>query len=510
MGVKIRKHGTVTAQFATAQQVDISHANDSISIGDGTNVMGPLQNVGGVLCFPVSVESIDSTGLALDATLTGGTQKTKISDGVDPGVVEIDDVGGEKALKVSVISSVGGSAAPAHVDDAAFTVGTSSLTPIGALLDDTGTDSVDEGDVGVLRMTADRLLKIQIAGILAGLAIPITDNSGNISIDDGGNSITVDGTVTVQDGGSTISIDDGAGSITVDGTVAATQSGTWNVNNVSGTVSLPTGAATAANQSTEITALQLIDDIVFTDDAGFTPGTSKGAVIMAQADETSPDSVDEGDAGALRMTLDRLLKIQIAGVASGVAVPITDNSSTISIDDGAGSITIDGSVTATGVAGAAAHDAGVSGNPVRVAGRAMLANGTAVAEDDTADIATDNQGRVITTPHVPRDLVTHATGSQSTTTEATILAAGGANVFLDVTKLILSNSSTSSSAQVQIRDATTGTIRLEIIIAANGGAVIDFGDVPMCQTTANNNWTIDLNAAVSTVYWYIQAIKRIA
>lgn len=39
------------------------------------------------------------------------------------------------------------------------------------------------------------------------------------------------------------------------GTVAATQSGTWNVTNISGTVSLPTGAATAANQSTIITAL---------------------------------------------------------------------------------------------------------------------------------------------------------------------------------------------------------------------------------------------------------------
>ena len=35
-------------------------------------------------------------------------------------------------------------------------------------------------------------------------------------------------------------------------TIAATQSGTWNVTNVSGTVSLPTGASTAANQSTEI------------------------------------------------------------------------------------------------------------------------------------------------------------------------------------------------------------------------------------------------------------------
>lgn len=37
-----------------------------------------------------------------------------------------------------------------------------------------------------------------------------------------------------------------SGSVTVSGTVAATQSGTWNINNITGTVSLPTGAATEA------------------------------------------------------------------------------------------------------------------------------------------------------------------------------------------------------------------------------------------------------------------------
>ena len=49
---------------------------------------------------------------------------------------------------------------------------------------------------------------------------------------------------------SAIPISDNAGSITVDGTVAATQSGTWNINNISGTVSLPTGAATETTLST--------------------------------------------------------------------------------------------------------------------------------------------------------------------------------------------------------------------------------------------------------------------
>lgn len=39
---------------------------------------------------------------------------------------------------------------------------------------------------------------------------------------------------------------------------ASTQSGTWNITNVSGTVSLPTGASTAANQSTGNTSLATI------------------------------------------------------------------------------------------------------------------------------------------------------------------------------------------------------------------------------------------------------------
>jgi hypothetical protein len=39
---------------------------------------------------------------------------------------------------------------------------------------------------------------------------------------------------------------------------ASTQSGTWNITNISGTVSLPTGAATSANQATEISSLSTI------------------------------------------------------------------------------------------------------------------------------------------------------------------------------------------------------------------------------------------------------------
>lgn len=54
-----------------------------------------------------------------------------------------------------------------------------------------------------------------------------------------------------------------------------------------------------------LTAMQLLDDTIFTDDNAFTPATSKVSAIGLIADETSPDSVDEGDIGIPRMTLDR-------------------------------------------------------------------------------------------------------------------------------------------------------------------------------------------------------------
>ena len=92
--------------------------------------------------------------------------------------------------------------------------------------------------------------------------------------------------------------------VTVTGTVAATQSGTWNITNVSGTVSLPTGASTAANQATMITSLS---------------------------------NIDAGTPAALGQTT----------MAASMPVVIASNQTAIPITDNAGSITVDGTVAAT-------------------------------------------------------------------------------------------------------------------------------------------------------------------
>lgn len=68
-----------------------------------------------------------------------------------------------------------------------------------------------------------------------------------------------------------------------------------------------TNAGTFAVQvdGSALTALQVIDNPVIVDDAAFTPATTSVMMAGFEADEGSTDSVDEGDGGAARMTLDR-------------------------------------------------------------------------------------------------------------------------------------------------------------------------------------------------------------
>ena len=83
----------------------------------------------------------------------------------------------------------------------------------------------------------------------------------------------------------------------------------WTI--VSGTVTVGSHAVTNAGtfavqvDGSALTALQVIDNPVLVDDAAFTPATSSVMMAGFEADEGSTDSVDEGDAGAARMTLDR-------------------------------------------------------------------------------------------------------------------------------------------------------------------------------------------------------------
>lgn len=136
----------------------------------------------------------------------------------------------------------------------------------------------------------------------AGTFAVQSTNQANSGVDIG------DVTINNASGASAVNIQDGGNSITVDGTVA-----------VSGTVTVAshavTNAGTFATQvdGAALTALQLLDDPVFADDAAFTLSTSKGSIaagVAVNTDGTDPTAVSaEGDAAALRTDMNRILLV---------------------------------------------------------------------------------------------------------------------------------------------------------------------------------------------------------
>jgi hypothetical protein len=86
------------------------------------------------------------------------------------------------SLQVECTSGCGGSGGTSTADDAAFTAGTTSVTPAGGFFDDVAPDSVNEGDTGAVRMSANRNLYVNIrdnAGNERGLNI---DASGQLAV----------------------------------------------------------------------------------------------------------------------------------------------------------------------------------------------------------------------------------------------------------------------------------------------------------------------------------------
>jgi hypothetical protein len=83
----------------------------------------------------------------------------------------------------------------AYVDDSAFTIATDKVNAQGFLADETATDSVDEGDIGLARMTLDRRMitsSEQSGTWNIGTVTTLTGITNDVNIADGGNSITVD------------------------------------------------------------------------------------------------------------------------------------------------------------------------------------------------------------------------------------------------------------------------------------------------------------------------------
>jgi hypothetical protein len=156
------------------------------------------------------------------------------------------------------------------------------------------------------------------------------------------------------------------------------------------------------------------------------------------------------------------------------------------------------------VVGNVASASSDSGNPVKIGGKAVNAEITAVTNAQRVDAVFDLVGKQIVLPYAnPENFVSGAISSAMTGTTSTLLiAAPGAGLRNYITNITVSNSHATVGTDIIIQDGNGGTTLYVIPAAAvYGGAVINF-PTPLRQPTANTalycaNVTTGSNTKVS-------------
>lgn len=303
-------------------------------------------------------------------------------------------------------------------DTSTHATGTSKGTGIMAVANPTDA-AVDANDIGMVAMTLARALKNDITTIA-------------------GTAPTTAGFIDIK----------GA-----DGNVFVRQATASNLN------------MTEASAASILTSVQLIDDIVYTDDTStHATGTSKGALMMAAATPTDA-AVNANDIGALAMTLNRELLVQV-----NTALPAGTN--------GIGKLTANAGVTIGAVEIAAAQTLATVTTVTTVSSVTAIAN-IATKDHDGANAAGNNpvmQGY---------EAIAHGTNP-------TAVAAG------DVTKaysnragipFVIGGHPNVVTFRVNYTAAQTDTA---IVTVAGGLKIV----VTRCTVTADNANTVDVAARV--------------
>jgi hypothetical protein len=325
--------------------------------------------------------------------------------------------------------------------------------------------------------------------------------SGNVGIT---GTATISGTVTANQGGAW--------------TVAATQSGAWNITNITGTISLPTGAATSANQPSNAAAASTT--------SGQTGNLAMGAVT------TGAPAYTTGQTNNLSLTTVGNLRVDGSSVTQPVSgtfwqatqpvsgtffqatQPVSIAAAVTVAQATAANLnaTVTGTVAATQsgtwtvqqgtppwlTGGDVANAATDTGNPIKIGGQAQTGNPTAVTSGQRVNAMFDKVGKLITAGAI-RTLKGMQQTSIVGASETTIVTAGAAGVFRDLYGLILANTS-ATSVYVIINDATGGLQRMVISLPANDtrGFTVPV-DSALPQTTAASNWTATVNTAVTAI-----------
>lgn len=325
------------------------------------------------------------------------------------------------------------------------------------------------------------------------------------------------------------------------GPLPVSQSGTWNITNISGTISLPTGASTAANQSS----------VIGTKNAGTAATNSQ---LSGGVFNSTPLTLSDMQQASLQVDANGFLKVNVAtgggsgGTSSnfgsafptpGTAIGLSDGTnmvaarSTASGADGVSNtvsglqtysriqcfngttwdrctqvtpgtagtpgtqvLTVQGITSMTpfltnpGTAanwGVGAFGSSVPANGVALGLRAQNAEATAVTNGQQVAMASDLAGKPIVLPFAnPENFLDGNITSAMTGTSSTAVTGMGAQasgIRNYVTTCVASNSHATVGTMILLQDGSGGTTLAQLPAApAFGGATVHFN--PPIKTTA--------------------------
>ena len=142
-----------------------------------------------------------------------------------------------------------------------------------------------------------------------------------------------------------------------------------------------------------------------------------------------------------------------------------------------------------------AYGPGATG-ALSVSARAATANPTTVANGTAVQLMADKVGRQVCVLNSIRTLVgTAILTSNSSSSATSFIAAGGANIYTDITTFVATN----TSATATVVTLSDGTNAYTFALAANGGIVVTY-PTPLPAASSNTAWTVLNSAAVSCDY----------
>lgn len=272
-------------------------------------------------------------------------------------------------------------------------------------------------------------------------------------------------------------------------TFAATQSGAWNITNVTGTVSLPTGASTAAKQPALGTAGASSTDVLSVQ------GIASGTPLPVGGTLTGVTTV--GTVTTLSQFGGQAITLGAGAVAAGtLRITQASDSPEVAVLGSTGDGPWSGSGNGTNNAilktiatnsVATATNVAITDNPVNLGFQAIAAENAVVTATRKVQGVADLTGRQIMLPYANLEYQVQGTitSAMTGTTSTSLVAAPGAGLRNYITTIICSNAHATVGTDIILQDGSGGTtFGLVPAAATYGGAVVSL-PMPLRQPTAN-------------------------